>query len=184
MTARVGRVMVGYAGMSGSTKSIAAFIAARLRTCGLTVELRDLAERPDVERYDAVVIGSGVRDAAFLRSAENFVWHNANALRVRPVWLFSVGISPSLCGPLGHLLRDAVPTRIAELCEMIRPLDYHAFAGVVPREGAVLPARFLLWLCGGHYGDLRDWQAIGTWTNSIATYLDACTESANGIPTS
>lgn len=171
MNQHIGRVLVGYAG-GGSTKSIAEFVADRLRTRGLVADVRDVAEHHDVDGYDAVVLGSGVRNAALLRAAENFLWHNADALRVRPAWLFSVGISPSLRGPIGHLLRDVVPTRIAELCELIGPRDYHAFAGVVSRKGAPLPARFLLWLCGGHYGDLRDWQELETWTNDIAAYLN------------
>ncbi|MFI7680482.1 flavodoxin domain-containing protein [Actinophytocola sp. NPDC049390] len=171
MTNHIDRVLVGYAGTGGSTESIATFVAARLNARGLTADLWDLAERPSVEGYDAVVLGSRVRDGALLRAAENFVWHNADALRVRPVWLFSVGISPSLRGPVGHLLRDIVPTRIAELCELIGPRDYHAFAGVVSRQGAPLLARIVLRLCGGRYGDLRDWQAIETWTDSITAYL-------------
>ncbi len=171
MSYHIDRVLVGYAGTAGSTKSVAEFIAARLRARGLTTDLRDLAEAPPVDGYDAVVLGSGVRNAALLRAAENFMWHNADALRIRPVWLFSVGISPSLRGPLGHLLREVVPTRIAEMCELIGPRDYHAFAGVVPRAGATLPSRFLLWLCGGRYGDLRDWPEIEAWTTGIADYL-------------
>lgn len=171
MINHIDRVLVGYAGTAGSTRSVAEFIAARLRARGLTTDLRDLAERPAVNGYDAVVLGSGVRNAALLPAAENFIWHNADALRIRPVWLFSVGISPSLRGPLGHLLRGVVPTRIAELCELIGPRDYHAFPGVVPRAGAPLPARFLLRLCGGRYGDLRDWPAIEAWTTGIAGYL-------------
>ena len=171
MTDHTDRVLVTYAGTRGSTKGIAEFIAARLRARGLKADLRDVAEQPDVDGYDAVVVGSGVRNAALLPAAENFLWHNADALRVRPVWLFSVGISPSLRGPVGRLLRENVPARIAELCELVGPRDYHAFAGVVPRTGATLPARFLLWLCGGRYGDLRDWPAIEAWTTGIAGYL-------------
>ena len=171
MAYHIDRVLVGYAGTAGSTKSVAEFVAARLRARGLSADLRDLAEKPAVDDYDAVVLGSGVRDAALLPAAENFLWHNVDALRIRPVWLFSVGISPSLRGPVGHLLREVVPARIAELCELIGPRDYHAFAGVVPRTGAPLPARFLLWLCGGRYGDLRDWPEIEAWTSGIAEYL-------------
>ncbi|WP_291417163.1 hypothetical protein [Actinophytocola sp.] len=64
-----------------------------------------------------------------------------------------------------------MPSRIASLCEVIGPREYHAFAGVVPRGGAPLVARVLLWICGGRYGDLRDWPAIDAWTADIARYL-------------
>jgi menaquinone-dependent protoporphyrinogen oxidase len=126
---------------------------------------------PDPHGYDAVVLGSAVHARALLPAAEHFVLSNSDALRVMPVWLFSIGIGPSLRGPIGHFLRDAVPPRIAELCELVGPRDYHAFAGVVPRANAPLVARLMLRICGGRYGDLRDWPAIDAWTKRIAAYL-------------
>lgn len=165
------RVLVVHASAGGSTKAVAEFVAARLRVQGVVADVRGLDEPPGLDGYDAVVLGSAVHDRAMLPAAERFVWHNSAALRVMPVWLFSLGIGPSLRGPVGHLLRDAVPPRIAELCELIGPRDYRAFAGVVPRSGATLVSRVLLWVCGGRYGDLRDWPAIDAWAADIAQYL-------------
>ena len=171
MTYHIDRVLVVHASSGGSTRSVADFIATRLRVRGLVADVCAVDERPDLGRYDAVVLGSAVRNGALLPAAEHFVLSNADVLRVMPVWLFSLGISPSLRGPVGRLLRDAVPSRIAEMCELIGPRDYHAFAGVVPRAGAPLAARFLLWLCGGRYGDLRDWPAIDAWAAGIGKHL-------------
>lgn len=137
---------------------------------GLVADVCAADERPDLGRYDAVVLGSAVRNGALLPAAEHFVLSNADVLHVMPVWVFSLGIRPSLRGPVGRLLR-AVPSRIAEMCELIEPRDYHAFSGVVPRAAAPLAARFLLWLCGGRCGDLRDWPAIDAWTTGIARHL-------------
>ena len=171
MTSYADRTLVVHASSGGSTKAVAEFIAARLRARGVTADVRGLDERPGLDGYDAVVLGSAVRGGALLPAAEHFVLQNSDALRVMPVWLFSLGISPSMRGPVGHFLREAVPSRIAGLCELIGPRDYHAFAGVVPRNGAPLVARVLLWICGGRYGDLRDWPAIDAWTTGIARYL-------------
>ena len=171
MSTYADRVLVVHASSGGSTKAVAEFVAARLRVRGAVADVRGVDERPGLEGYDAVVLGSAVHNRAMLPEAEHFVWHNSAALRAMPVWLFSLGIGPSLRGPVGHLLRDAVPPRIAELCELIGPRDYRAFAGVVPRGGSTLVSRCLLWLCGGQYGDLRDWPAIDAWTAEIARYL-------------
>lgn len=171
MSTYADRVLVAHASAGGSTKAVAEFIATRLRELGLTVDVLGLDERPDPAGYDAVVLGSAVRGGALLPAADDFVWRNVDALRVMPVWLFSLGISPALRGPVGRFLRENVPTRIAELCELIGPREYHAFAGVVPRGDAPLVARFLLWICGGRYGDLRDWPAIAAWSTGIAQYL-------------
>ncbi len=165
------RVLVGHASSGGSTKSVADFIAARLRVQGLRVDVVDVDEATDVDGYDAVVLGSAVHGQALLPAAEHFVLRNMDALRTLPVWVFSLGIGPSLRGPVGRLLRTAVPPRIADLCELIGPRNYHAFAGVVPRAGAPLLARVLLWLCGGRHGDLRDWPAIDAWATDVAASL-------------
>ena len=171
MTTYADRTLVLHASAGGSTKAVAEFIAARLRVQGVVADVRGLDAQPGLDGYDAVVLGSAVRNGALLPEVEHFVLCNSDALRVKPVWLFSLGISPSLRGPVGRLLRDVVPTRIAELCELIGPREYRAFAGVVHRTGAPLPARVLLWICGGRYGDLRDWPAIEGWTTDIAKYL-------------
>lgn len=171
MTAYPDRTLVVHASSGGSTKAVAEFIAARLRVEGVVADVRPLDERPDLDGYDAVVLGSAVRGGALLPAAEHFVLRNVDALRVMPVWLFSLGVSPSLRGPVGHVLRAAVPSRIAGLCQLIGPRDYHAFAGVVPRAGAPLLSRVLLWACGGRYGDLRDWPAIDAWAADIGGYL-------------
>jgi len=171
MTHHIDRVLVGYASAGGSTKAVAEFVAARLRVHGVLVDVVNLDQRPAVQGYDAVIIGSAVHNRALLPDAESFVRRHADALRVRPVWLFSLGMGPSLRGPVGSLLRNAVPPRIAELCELVGPREYRAFAGVMPRGDAPLLARFLLWLCGGRYGDLRDWSAIDRWATEVAGYL-------------
>lgn len=171
MTMYADRILVTHASTGGSTKSVAEFIAARLRLQGVTADVRGLDERPDLDGYDAVVLGSAVRSGALLPAAEEFLRHNADALRVMPVWLFSLGLTPALRGPIGHFMRDTVPSRIAALCELVGPRDYRAFAGVVPRGDTRLVARFVLWLCGGRFGDLRDWPAIDAWTAGVAAYL-------------
>lgn len=179
MTHHIDRVLVAHASSGGSTRSVAGFIAARLRVRGLLVDLRGLDERLTVDGYDAVVLGSAVHNRALLPAMESFVLRNSDALRRMPVWVFSLGIGPSLRGPVGRLLRGAVPPRIARLCELVGPRDYHAFAGVVPRTGAPLVSRVLLRVCGGRYGDLRDWPAIDHWTADIASYLHGAVPAAS-----
>ncbi|MFL6121353.1 flavodoxin domain-containing protein [Actinophytocola sp.] len=165
------RTLVLYASSGGSTKDAAEFIAARLRAQGVLADVRGVDEVRTPDGYDAVVLGSAVHNRSLLPAAEHFVLRNADTLRTMPVWLFSLGIGPSLRGPVGGRLRDVVPPRIAQLCELIGPRDYHAFPGVVPSAGAPLVARLVLWICGGRYGDLRDWPAIEAWTRHIAEYL-------------
>jgi menaquinone-dependent protoporphyrinogen oxidase len=194
MTYHTDRVLVAHASSGGSTKSVAEFVAASLRARGLVADVRGVDECPDLSGYDVVVLGSAVHNRALLPAAEDFVRHNAATLRRMPVWLFSLGIGPALRGPVGHVLRDAVPPRIGSLCELIGPRDYRAFPGVVPRAAFSPMSRVVLWACGGRCGDLRDWAAMAAWATGIAGYLheplpaeasphgDVTTGPARGIP--
>jgi menaquinone-dependent protoporphyrinogen oxidase len=146
-------------------------MAVRLRARGTVVDIHSAADLPGVAEYDAIVVGSAVREQKMLPAVEDFLLRNADTLLTKPVWLFSVGMSPSLRGPIGRLLRGALPPRIALLCDVVQPRDYHAFAGVVPRGESTPAARVLFWLCGGRYGDLRDWPAIESWTAAVADEL-------------
>lgn len=167
------RVLVVHASDQGSTREIAEFIGMRLRMNGLVANVRAAGEWPEVIGYDAVVLGSAVHDRALLPAAERFANRYADLLHDRPVWLFSVGIGPSLRGPVGGLLRRMVPPRIARVRDLLAPRDYHAFAGVVPRSAFSALSRAVLELCGGRYGDLRDWRAIESWAAGIAADLRA-----------
>lgn len=171
MTRHIDRILVAHAGSAGSTRSVAEFVAARLHAHGLVADVHGLDDPPALDDYDAVVVGSAVHNAALMPAAERFLRDHVNELHLMPVWLFSVGIGPSLRGPIGGRLRKMVPPRIAELCELIGPRDYHAFAGVVPRSATPPISRVILRLCGGRYGDLRDWQVINAWSTEIAQYL-------------
>lgn len=171
MSHHVERVLVAHASSGGSTKAVAEYLAGRLRAHGLAAEARDLADPPPLNGYDALVLGSAVHNAALLPVAEHFLRTNAHALRLMPVWLFSLGIGPTVRGPFGRALREMVPPKIADLCELVGPREYRAFAGVVPPGNTPLVSRALLWLCGGRFGDLRDWPAINGWSIEIARYL-------------
>ena len=70
-------------------------------------------------------------------------------------------------------MRRAVPPKIASVRDLLAPRDYRAFAGVVPREEFSALSRAFLELCGGRYGDLRDWRSIESWAVGIVEELRA-----------
>ncbi|MGW4121829.1 flavodoxin domain-containing protein [Nocardia sp. NPDC004711] len=166
-------VSIVYASAQGSTREIAEYIGNDLAARGATVEVADAEHAPDLSRFDAVVIGSAVHDMALLPTVAEYVASHRNELSARPVWLFSVGIGPALRGPIGHRIGRMVPKRIAAVRDSINPRGYQAFAGHYERVGVSLGARVLYRLLGGgRYGDLRDWTAISTFSDSIAQGLN------------
>lgn len=93
------------------------------------------------------------------------------------VWLFSVGLSPALRGPLGRRLKRVVPKKIAALIHGVHARDYVAFAGVFDRADTSWLARALyVAIGGGRYGDLRQWPAIANWTSIIGADLRSRTK--------
>ncbi|MEV5837627.1 flavodoxin domain-containing protein [Nocardia sp. NPDC052112] len=172
MESNTPRIAVIYATAEGSTRDIAEFIAADLRSRGADVELSDVEHAPDLTRFRAIVFGSAVHDMDFLPAAATFVHTHREALRNTDVWMFSVGLGPALRGPIGRRVGSTVPKKIAALVASVAPWDYRAFAGHYERAGISRKARIMYRLLGGgRYGDLRDWGAIRTWSSMIAQAL-------------
>lgn len=167
------RVLVVYGSRLGSTREIAERIAATIRSEGLTATAAPAGDEADVAGWDAVVVGSGVYGGEWAREARDFVQRNADALRVRPVWLFS-------SGPVGNLAvshEPIDPTGVAGLQRAVRARGHRVFAGALDRANPAigdlpfverLVTRTLI-----PAGDYRDWAAIEDWARGIARELAA-----------
>lgn len=166
------KILVAYATAAGSTKGVANFIADKLRRDGFLVDVQSVNEAPDPEAFDAVILGSAVHNRAWLPEAELYLYKYRDVLSHKGVWLFSVSLSASLRGPIGRVLRRAVPKKIAALIRDARARDYQAFAGVFERDGTTAVTRVICWVIGGgRYGDLRDWPEIANWASVISAGL-------------
>jgi menaquinone-dependent protoporphyrinogen oxidase len=87
------------------------------------------------------------------------------------VWLFSVGVGPSLRGPIGQWLGDEVPPRIEELLDALRLRGCRAFTGVVPRTGTSPLFRVLLGCAAAGPVTSGTWAAIDVWAVTVAEEL-------------
>lgn len=166
-------ILVAYASRLGSTKAIAAHIAARLETHGLTAADRPIGSVGDLTSHDAFVIGSAVYAGHWLKEATAFVHGHRSVLATRPVWLFS-------SGPVGQVatkVEPVDPADVHELSTAVHAKDHRIFSGALDR-GAIdrsdlgfaerfVAKRFV------PEGDFRDWPAIDAWADEIANELDA-----------
>ncbi|MEV6246741.1 flavodoxin domain-containing protein [Streptomyces sp. NPDC051742] len=167
-------VRVLYASEHHSTQEIADRIGKRLRLNGHPVEILALrsASNQWPSQSGALVLGSAVHDGAWLPAAEGFVRNNADRLGDQPTWMFSVGMTAALRGPLRTLAERMVQPRIAALVEVVRPRGHGRFSGVIRREHLDRKGALLFRLLGCRYGDHRDWAAIDAWADDIARELD------------
>ena len=164
------RVLVAYASKYGSTRGIAERIAGVLRSGGHDVTLSSADEGAEASAYDAVVIGSPVFNQRWLPESERFVQRNYEALRSRPVWLFSVGTFGDRKRFIGPLMRRE-PRGIRTLRHDIHARGYRVFAGVIDRRQWPPLSRLFYHALGGRLGDNREWLSIDEWSDGIARAL-------------
>ncbi|RDI55229.1 flavodoxin domain-containing protein [Nocardia mexicana] len=164
-------VLVTYATARGSTAEIAESIGKRLRDNGSHVRVASVSEDLDPMLFEAVVLGSAIHNGAFLPEFTEYTERHRLALRLRPAWLFSVGMGPALRGPLGFPLRHYTPPAVAAVGRKMCALGYQPFAGVLRRPDDAR-TRIIVRLLGCRFGDLRDWQAIAVWADTITVWID------------
>ncbi|HEY5840616.1 MAG TPA: flavodoxin domain-containing protein [Mycobacterium sp.] len=171
------KVLLGYASADGSTAEVAERLGKQLRNDGLQVQVVPVTEQPDPSAFDVVVLGSAIHDGEFLPEFGDFVERHRSTLCQRPVWLFSLGMGPTLRGPIGAIFRNMVPPAIAAVRDRLGAVEYHPFGGKFDRPPE-RKLRMVIWLMGTRPGDHRDWAEIDDWATSIAR--SAAVESGTG----
>ena len=160
------RVLVGYATGTGSTTGVAEAIGKTLGERGFAVDVRPMKERPPVEGYDAVVLGSAINGGQWLPEAVAYLEANQKALGEVPVSLFCVHAMN--CGPDPKKTRRRLAYLDKERA-LVTPADEGFFAGQGP-TGANSNAltRWAFRTFGGDVeGDGRDWDAIRAWAERV-----------------
>jgi menaquinone-dependent protoporphyrinogen oxidase len=165
------KMLIAYASRLGSTREIAERLARRLQVHGFETSAIRAGAVDDVTGYEAVVVGSAVYAGKWMDEATRFIYANRSALARRPVWLFS-------SGPVGHLpgnVEPSAPGIVRRLMSEIHSRGHRVFFGAFDRATVdasdlgraerFIAKRFV------PTGDFRDWEAIESWADDIATEL-------------
>lgn len=164
------RVLIAYASFAGSTKEVAVDIGKTLASRGFSVDVIPVKEKPSVNAYQFVIIGSAVYGSSWRAEATEFIETNQNALNRVPVAFFSVclaGIAKDEAA-----LKSARATVYETVRSFVEPEEEVLFAGKVDQNGAslFLPqwlAQFFPTL------DFRDWDKIRTWAQNVFDVKEA-----------
>ena len=161
------KLLIAVSSKHGSTREIAGSIGETVAEAGIEVDVVDAGDVESVAPYDAVIVGSAVHMGRWMGPARDLVNGSAEALRTRPVWLFS-------SGPLGRDIVDpADAAQGMNLLELVGGREHRVFAGKADKQRLGFVERRILSMVKNPYGDHRDWAAIREWAASIATELAA-----------
>ncbi|WP_069169241.1 flavodoxin domain-containing protein [Streptomyces griseus] len=178
------RVLVAFAGVHGSTRSIAEHIAGRLEERGrVRTDVLPVEAVSDPGAYDVFVVGSAVHGMAWLPEARTFVLRNAGLLARRDVWLFSVGMPAALRGPWKALAPQESDHVVGDLIERLSPRDHRLFSGVIAPEHLPTTGRMRFRAMGLRYGDYRDWPSVDAWAEEIGRAVRDRPPQPDGPPT-
>jgi menaquinone-dependent protoporphyrinogen oxidase len=158
-------ILVAYATKNGGTEGLATMLGEALRDEGLDVDVEPVSVINRVDGYEAVVLGAAVYTGRWHPDARRFARRHADALRDRPVWLFS-------SGPLDHSAEEhAIPAvkTAATAIEQVKARGHVTFGGRLMSDAHGWIARKMVQ--NGHGGDFRDHDHVAAWAHEIAAEL-------------
>jgi menaquinone-dependent protoporphyrinogen oxidase len=163
------RVLVIYGTKTGCTRDIAERIGERLRRDGATAEVFSAGEAPTPEGFDAVVVGSGIRMSQWHEPVRTWVSANAEVLREMPVASYTSCLTVVSEPEKAEEMRAW--SKVVEDAAGIAVVDSGLFAGwFEPKQFGFLE-RTILKGMKAPQGDFRDFDAVDSWTNSVAPKL-------------
>ena len=159
------RILVAYASRKGSTAGIAQAIGKELISEGYAVDISDIKSVTSIAGYNAVVIGAPVYTGKITGDVSAFVAANRDGLSRLPVAGFVTGIAPVY--PKTGDVKGFIDQLVTALTP-ISPVAVTMFAGTLDAGKMNLVERSLTSLMKIPTGDFRDWDAIATWTKTLA----------------
>ena len=192
------KVLVAYTTKFGSTSEVAAVIGEGLKGGGVAADVRLLSEIEDLGAYDAVVVG-GPMIIGWHRAAVRFLKDNQVALSRKPVALFMTAMALTKAGEsrvqdvpvfqdpgaarapknpdrLGIHESFSTPSRyvgpVLKKVPAVRPVAVALFGGKLDYSKLnPLQLLFIKVAIRAKEGDLRNWEAIRSWTSDVAPLL-------------
>lgn len=162
------RILVTYAGRTGSTAEVAKIIGEVLTSRGFAIDLKPVKEKPSIEGYHAVVLGSAIRMGGWLPEILEFIRTNQVALNQISTAIFTVHLFNTSTDQVSHAVRK---TYTGPVWKMLTPVDEAFFAGKMDLAKLSLGDRVLSRLAavntGQKIGDFRDWNQIRGWAQTV-----------------
>src|SRR5690349_18635143 len=161
-------VLVTYATRACSTAEVSSAIGAVLAGRGFSVDVKPVAEKPEVKQYQVVILGSAVRMGSWLPEAMDFIRSNRTGLNEIATAIFTVHLLNTGNDSESRIARQAytIPVR-----QLITPIDEDFFAGKIEYSNLSFLDRMIAKTAENEIGsltsDFRDWEKIRAWAQAI-----------------
>ncbi len=165
------KVLLAYASTHGSTKEVAEAIAAELRAQDLTVDLQPMRNVRALEGYHAAVLGAPLYMFHLHKDALRFLSRYQTALAGDfPIAIFAGGPFGETDEKAWQEIRRQLDQELAKF-PWLRPVAVEVIGGKFDPVSLHFPWNLLPALRRMPYSDLRDWEKIRAWANSLAEQL-------------
>jgi menaquinone-dependent protoporphyrinogen oxidase len=170
------KVLIVYATVFGSTRSIAERIAVRISTASsgdytTTVLPVDTQPPPNISDYDALIVGSCIHGQQWIKPGRNFIKAHSKQFKLdpKPIWLFSVGV-PEL-NPQWRGGKEK--TKVEKKLRKYVNFKCHELLNGEWKEESTPPVTFCCFKCrrSVDFGDYREWDLIDAWADRVLLEL-------------
>lgn len=159
------KVLVAVGSKYGATREVGSAIAEVLREQGFETDFADACDVANAIRfYDAAIIGSAVYGGLWRKDASALVRDNAQTLRARDTWLFSVGMT-QVTKP------DQPLDEAEELATECGAIEHKRFGGRILFDKLNIGEKALIKAINPPPGDFRDFEEIREWAETVALRL-------------
>ncbi len=162
------KVLLVYASKSGTTAEIAQKMGQSLAALGLAVEVKRASEVTSLDGYQSVVLGSAIRMGQWLPEALTFAKDNEAQLSGLPVAIFTVHMQN-----LGEAEEEKANRALytTPIKEFVKPVSEAYFAGRMLQSRLSMFEKLICKMMKAKDEDLRDWNAIQSWTEGLPSVL-------------
>lgn len=165
------RILIAYASKSGSTVEVAKSIGDTLCNKGFNVETKWIKAVNDINKYDAVIIGSPIIYENWMPEVRTFVKDNKDILKTIPVSYFITCLTLSRNENEAKQKSNEYSDKLCELVPEVKPISVGRFGGVLDYSKIPFIDRVLLKIVmmknKVKEGDYRDWNKIRLWAENI-----------------
>jgi menaquinone-dependent protoporphyrinogen oxidase len=162
------RILVAYASKAGSTGEVADAIGQVLAVDGAAVDVYPVEAVPNIQDYQAVVVGSAIRVGEWLSAATRFVETHQPYLSQIPTAYFTccMTLSKETEQNRSEALGYMDPVR-----SIVTPVAVGAFGGKLDYSKLPFLDGMMMKSRGASEGDFRQWEAIRAWATDLRSTL-------------